>query len=172
MSGYLIMVVIMFNRVSPHFLPLFFRDYLRYAPFWASWVLIGVLSAGLSVVAQESLSDDDRDAIHAVIQSQLDAFQSDDAVLAFSFASPAIQAQFGSPQNFMAMVKTGYQPVYRPRSVVFGDIVETAGKIVQQVLILDGEGQSVLAIYPMEKQTDESWRIAGCYLTASKAKIL
>ena len=155
----------MLKRCYPHFFSLYLR-------FYVGLVLAGALSASLSAAAQESLSDADRGAIRTVIQAQLDAFRADDAVLAFSFASPAIQAQFGDPQNFMAMVKSGYQPVYRPRSVLFEEIVEAEGKIVQQVLIMDAEGRSVMAMYPMAKQDDGSWRIDGCYLVPSKAQML
>ena len=157
----------MLKRCSPYF-------FVFYARYYLSLVLAGMLSTHLCAFAEEpqALTDTDRSAIRTVIQSQLDAFQADDAALAFSYASPAIQAQFGNPQNFMAMVKSGYQPVYRPRSVLFGDAVEIQGKIAQQVLIMDAEGKSVMAIYPMEKQADGSWRIAGCYLAPSRAQML
>src|ERR1700756_3001229 len=69
----------------------------------------------------ERLSTADRGAIRAVVEDQLAAFQRDDGAAAFAFASPGIQAEFGTVENFMAMVRSGYQPVYRPREVAFGD---------------------------------------------------
>ncbi|MEM7650259.1 MAG: DUF4864 domain-containing protein, partial [Cyanobacteria bacterium P01_A01_bin.70] len=75
-----------------------------------------------SQTAIGELSEADDAAIKTVIRQQLDAFQADDAELAFSFASPTIQAQFQSANQFMAMVRSQYATVYRPQSVEFGDL--------------------------------------------------
>jgi len=137
--------------------------------------LLGLVSGLLLLVsgaAQDALTVADRDAIRHVIEAQIGAFRKDDAALAFSYAAPAIQQKFVNPDTFMRMVKTAYQAVYRPGSVVFAELVFEQGIPVQNVFILDGEGRSVLAHYPMEKQADGSWRIAGCYLEASSDKLL
>ncbi len=110
----------------------------------------------------------DRAAIHAVVEQQLAAFQRDDGGAAFGFASPTIQQQFQSPDNFMRMVRTGYQPVYRPREVQFGAIVAVDGVIIQRVEIVGPDGAPGLAHYVMQRQPDGSWRINGCFLTASE----
>ena len=110
------------------------------------------------------ITESDRTAIHSVIESQLKAFQKDDAALAFSFATPGIQKQFITPENFMQMVKTAYKAVYRPRSVIFEDFMSIQGIPAQPVLVLDPDGVPVMAIYVMEKQRDNSWRINGCYM--------
>jgi hypothetical protein len=54
---------------------------------------------------QGELTADDRIAIRAVIERQLDAFRQEDAAAAFALASPEIQAKYGSPETFMAIVK-------------------------------------------------------------------
>jgi hypothetical protein len=119
----------------------------------------------------EDLSAADRGAIRAVVEDQLAAFQRDDGDAAFAFASPGIRAQFGTVDNFMAMVRAGYQPVYRPREVAFGDVrVDDGGRIVQRVLLVGPDGVPVVALYTMERQPDGSWRIAGCTLTRSPDK--
>lgn len=110
------------------------------------------------------LSDTDRAAIRSIISNQLEAFQQDDASRAFSFASPEIQARFGTPDNFMRIVKTAYQPVCRPRSVMFEAMTTIEGVPTQQVLLLDPEGKLVRALYLMQQQLNKTWRIAGCYL--------
>ncbi len=110
----------------------------------------------------------DRAAIHAVVEQQLAAFQRDDGGAAFGFASPTIQQQFQSPDNFMRMVRTGYQPVYRPREVQFGAIVAVDGVIIQRVELVGPDGAPTLAHYVMQRQPDGSWRINGCFLTASE----
>lgn len=139
-------------------------------------LLLALLALQVQVLsarhAAAELSDTDRDAIRAVIQAQLDAFQRDDAAAAFSYASPSIQVQFENPFNFMAMVKAGYQAVYRPRQVFFRAAVEVNGVVAQELLIIDQDNRSLLALYPMQRQADGSWRINGCYLRRSEEKAL
>ncbi|MBD2100815.1 DUF4864 domain-containing protein [Leptolyngbya sp. FACHB-261] len=110
------------------------------------------------------ITDADRAAIRSVIQGQLEAFGRDDSAAAFAFASPEIQDQFRTPGNFIRMVKTAYQPVYRPRSVLFEDLTLMQGFPTQQVLLLSAEGKLVMALYLMQKQINGGWRIAGCQL--------
>ncbi|KGM36203.1 hypothetical protein P409_00670 [Inquilinus limosus MP06] len=102
-----------------------------------------------------------------VIQKQLDAFQGDRAAEAFGYASPGIQQMFGTPDNFLAMVRQGYAPVYRPRSVDFRELVTREGRIVQKVLFVGPDGVPVIAEYFMQRQPDGSWRIDGCRLDRS-----
>jgi hypothetical protein len=109
-------------------------------------------------------SDADRAAIRDVISRQLEAFQRDDATAAFGFAAPSIQAMFGDPDHFMDMVRRGYQPVYRPHSVQFGELDIVHGEVVQQVDLIGPDGVPALALYKMEHEADGGWRIAGCVL--------
>ena len=106
----------------------------------------------------------DAQAIRQVVSAQLDAFRRDDWEEAFGFASPSVQRQFGGPDQFRAMVIAGYQPVYRPRETRFGEIINFQGRPAQQVHVIGPDGIPVLAIYPMERQKDGVWRIAGCFL--------
>jgi len=62
------------------------------------------------------------------------------------------------------MVRQGYQPVYRPRSVRFGDLVDVETTLVQKVYVTGPDGRQVLALYVMEKQGDGTWRVNGCML--------
>ncbi|MFP6745039.1 MAG: DUF4864 domain-containing protein [Alphaproteobacteria bacterium] len=112
----------------------------------------------------ESLSDDDRQAIRAVIADQLAAFQRDDGAAAFAQATPNIQAIFQSPEVFMRMVREAYQPVYRPSQVEFREVVDFRGAPAQRVFLVGPDGIAVIALYPMERQSDGTWRINGCYL--------
>lgn len=112
-----------------------------------------------------SLPQGDRDAIHGVIEGQIGAFRSGDAGAAFGYASPGIQTQFGDPQHFLEMVKRGYAPVFHPRSVTFGALVEIDGQPVQKVRVVGLDGAAALALYFMEREKDGTWRIGGCVLT-------
>ncbi len=111
------------------------------------------------------LTNTDRAVIRTTIEQQLQAFQQENAELAFSFASPSIQAQFETAETFMEMVESSYPAVYRPRSVMFEDIVRSEGKVAQRVVLMGPDGALFNAFYLMQIQPDESWRINGCFLT-------
>jgi len=128
------------------------------------------LAAPVARAADPPVGPADAAAIHGVVADQLAAFQRDDGESAFGYASPMIRDQFMTPDNFMRMVRTGYPPVYRPREVFFGPIVEMEGRIVQRVLLVGPDGQPVMALYIMQKQPDGTWRIDGCILTRSDEK--
>lgn len=106
----------------------------------------------------------DQTAIQSLIQQQLEAFQRDDAEGAFQFASPAIQAQFGTAETFLQMVRQGYAPVYRPRGVLFGELLSLEGMPAQTVMLMSAHQELVEATYLMQQQSDGSWRIHGCLL--------
>lgn len=112
----------------------------------------------------------DRAAIRSVIERQIAAFAKDDATAAFGFASPAIQQQFGSPETFLRMVQESYQPVYRPRSVSFGEARRLGGTVMQEVDVIGPDGLGAHASYAMEHERDGSWRIGGCTLMPGNEK--
>ncbi len=112
-------------------------------------------------------------AIRAVIEAQLAAFQADDAERAFSYAAPEIQARFETPEKFMAMVRAGYDPVYRPSAVEFKELRSSADELpVQHVLFIDRNGRPVHALYPMVRQPNGTWRIGGCMLMPTAGRAL
>lgn len=134
------------------------------------------LAAGLLLClplsAQSPLAETDRSAIREVIRAQIDAFRHDDAARAFSFASPAVQARFGTPEAFLAIVRVAYAALYRPSAVLFQELRPTAGVPTQHVLVLDADGDPVHAYYPMQRLPDGSWRIGGCFLVPAKSRAL
>jgi hypothetical protein len=123
-----------------------------------------VLAARTPSAAEAQLADGDQAAIRTTIESQLAAFQRDDGAAAFTYAAPSIREQFGTPDNFMQMVRTGYDPVYRPREVEFHDLVALDGAPAQEVLVVDQDGVAYLAYYLMQQQPDGRWLIKGCVL--------
>jgi hypothetical protein len=131
-------------------------------------VLLFLLAPGLG--HGQSVSAADARAVRAVIEAQLEAFRRDDAPRAFSYAAPGIREAFGTPEKFMAMVREQYAVVYRPRSVSFEEPLMAGEDLVQPVRITDGDGRTWMAIYPMAKQPDGSWRINGCHLARLPAR--
>ncbi|HVG80666.1 MAG TPA: DUF4864 domain-containing protein [Methylomirabilota bacterium] len=123
-------------------------------------VLLLLVLIALPAQAQQ-VAPSDKAAIAGVIQDQIAAFKVDDASRAFGYASPAIQAKFGTPEEFLNMVRTGYGQVYRAAQVSFRDLVIEQGVPVQPVEIRGMDGTGVLALYFMERQPDGSWRING-----------
>jgi hypothetical protein len=123
-----------------------------------------VFAVALATGAARAQSGDDRAAIRGVIQDQMAAFMRDDGAAAFAFATPRLQAMFGTPERFMGMVRGGYEPVYRPRDVRFEALEWIDGTLVQAVHVVGPDGKPVLALYSMERQPDGGWRIAGCTL--------
>ena len=135
-------------------------------------LLVLALGGPAAARAAEALEAADRQAIRSVIEAQLAAFQADDGTTAFGFASPAIQEMFGDPATFLAMVRTGYMPVYRPREVRFERLILHQGEPVQLVLLVGPDLEVVTAYYAMQKQPDGSWRINGCFLVPATDEAL
>lgn len=126
-------------------------------------ILMTVLALFSAPARAEILGSADKSAVVEVITQQLKAFAADDAQTAYSFAAPTVKGAFPSVDNFMAMVKQGYPPVYRNNGFDFGEsFSDGLGRPVQRVVIRGADGKVYEAIYAMEKQPDGSWKIAGC----------
>lgn len=110
------------------------------------------------------LTEADKSAIQSVIRRQLEAFQQEDAEVAFSLAAPGIQDRFSTANQFVDMVRTHYAPVYEAEEAVFLDLTTLKGVPTQQVRLVDSQGKTAIAFYLMEQQSDDSWRIGACYL--------
>jgi Domain of unknown function (DUF4864) len=129
----------------------------------AALLAVGVLCTP-ALAAQPKLSAPDRAAIRSVISRQIEAFRRDDAAGAFALTSPGIQGAFGTPENFLRMVRDSYQAVYRPASVTFLEVALVNDEVVQKVRLSDSAGAVWLALYPVERQKDGSWKTNGCKL--------
>jgi hypothetical protein len=127
-------------------------------------VLLVSLVGITSTRAQSTISAPDGAAFTNVIEGQIAAFARDDGAAAFAFASPDIRRRLITAERFMQMVRSGFQPVYRPRSYSFGDPAMIEGMPVQPVQVIGPDGRGMVALYRMERQSDGSWRIAGVTL--------
>ncbi|HUG60268.1 MAG TPA: DUF4864 domain-containing protein [Methylomirabilota bacterium] len=107
-------------------------------------------------------ADDATAAIRSVIDGQIAAFQADDGAAAYSYAAPSIRQIFTSPETFMSMVRSGYQPVYRPKSITDGRLREAGGHFVQEVFVVGPDGEFYTALYALQQQPDGEWKISGC----------
>ncbi len=139
------------------------------------WVRVLVLWLGLSgtaflPAAHAAVSAAQAKQVQLLVRAQLDAFAADDAARAFSYAAASIQQMFGTPDQFMQMVRSSYPVVYRPASVTFLTAKSDATGIVQPVHMTDADGASWLALYRLVQLKDKSWRIAGCVLAVGKGQ--
>ena len=125
----------------------------------------------LMPVQAEMLPAKDEKAVQAVVQSQLAAFEADDATKAFSYAAPELRKAIGSPAAFMAMVKNSYPVVYRPASVSFLKAEGAGNEAVLKVQMMDASGTSYLALYSLQRQKDKAWRISGCKVVENKGRM-
>ena len=136
--------------------------------FWLTCLL--ALTVATSAAARSApVSATDMRSARAVVQAQLDAFAADDGPRAFSLATRNLRQIFGSPERFMAMVRAGYPVVYRPASVAFLIPEWFDRELIQGVHFTDEAGGLWLAIYRLQRQRDNSWRINGCELVESRA---
>lgn len=126
---------------------------------------LAALLVTLSLIfAATSARAADVSAAQGVIRAQEQAFGRDDAVAAYSHATPAIREIFPAPDIFMSMVRSGYPPVYRHKSFEFGESKSDANSIAQRVHIVDANGEAWEALYTLELQPDGSYKITGCSL--------
>ena len=125
---------------------------------------LALVAGHFATAHAETIGDGDRATIKSLITGQIEAFQRDDGAAAYGLASPMIHNYFPTVDAFMGMVKNGYQPVYRPQSVTFGELVETDAGPMQKVFVTGPDGKNYVAIYSMQRQPDGTWLINGCSL--------
>lgn len=126
-------------------------------------VLLWVLSFGVSQA--QTLSD-----IPSVIEDQIDSFAVGDDARAFAHASAAIQAQFGSAQGFMAMVRQHYAPLVSPQHLAFDEPFAVSDLRAHQIVwLIDEAGRSWRAVYSLVG-FEGVWRIEGVVLRPAQSQ--
>jgi hypothetical protein len=118
----------------------------------------------------DTVAAKDWTAIRKVIGDQLVALKAGDGKKAMTFAAPGIQAQFGTPDNFMRMVRGGYSALLDARHTQFleGAVIDDA--IIQPLRLVLPDETVLVALYRMQKQPDGRWRIAGCAIAPSTVR--
>jgi hypothetical protein len=138
---------------------------LRSAALIALLPLLGTGAATAAGSGRELRKD-----VIGVLKSQIQAFRRDDGRTAFSYASPDVQDQYGTPAAFLRRFSIAYKAVYRPQSVTFLNLAYSRGRLVQRVLLLGPDGNAVIALFPMVQVDDGSWRMDGCVLIPATGK--
>jgi hypothetical protein len=127
-------------------------------------------TAEKSASPKSALSKTDREKIQRVITLQLRAFERNDEAIAFSYATADTRKAFGTPRQFMEMVRAGYAPLLKHSSREFLEAANVNGLTIQPVKFFTTDGDIVVALYTMERQADNEWRIGGCELAPKSLK--
>ena len=138
----------------------------------ASGLLPAVVAAAPQSMVERSKAEKlvatDRQEIQRVITQQIRAFKRNDEVVAFSYSTPEIRKHFGSSRTFMEMVRDGYSVLYTNTSRVFLEPAMIEGQVIQPLRIVTHDGETLVALYTLERQPDKEWRIGGCELAPSR----
>lgn len=104
----------------------------------------------------------ERNEMRALITAQIEAMRRLDARAAFALATPELQLQYGSAENFLDQIGRDYAPLPQASRHEFLDIVLFRGYTTYRVILRDAEGRPTLAYYMLRRLADGSLRIAGC----------
>src|SRR5271165_5497561 len=108
----------------------------------------------------------------AIVERQFEAFARDDAEAAYALADPTIKEIFVDADHFMAMVRDRYAPVYRHRSVEFGDFAEHGDEATLKATLVDNDNVVWTALYSLRREPNGDWLISGCVLVKSEASAI
>jgi hypothetical protein len=129
------------------------------------FTLVGIALAAASMQLKaraDTLGDTQAQQVQSVVMAQLKAFASDDADAAFAANTPEVRKTVGDPARFLAIVRGNYPMVYHPAGVAFLPAAEEGGHVLQIVSLRDGDDKTWLAVFSLERQPDDTWRIGGC----------
>lgn len=134
-----------------------------------SLVMAAALAAGVVALQRPA---DESGSIRAVVESQLSAFERNDAGGAFALAAPGVRQRFHEDADqFLAMVRTQYPMVHRPASVQFLPVEMADDVAFQKVRVTDQLGASWLVTYLLNRQQDRQWRISACLVVPDAARV-
>ena len=147
----------------------------------SSFAVFALVAVAISVVpwrfahsqtrpAKSSLRAAEWTTIRQVIGDQLEALKAEDGHKAMSFASPGIREQFGTPENFLAMVHHAYEALISARYTEFLDGAVVDGIVVQPLRLIAPDNSVLVALYTMEKEKNGRWKIAGCVLAPTTVR--
>ena len=125
------------------------------------------LDTSVALAATPPMRASDWKSIKQVIAAQRAALVAGEGEKAFGYATPAIRAQFGDADIFMAMVQTGYPALLTARYTEFLEGAVIDGLIIQPLRLIDADNSVRVALYTMEKQKNGAWRISGCRIGPS-----
>jgi hypothetical protein len=131
-----------------------------------------VVLAATVWVATASAEESTAARSRAIIERQFEAFARDDAEAAYALADPTIKQMFVDADHFMAMVRDRYAPVYRHRSVEFGDFAQLGDEATLKATLVDDDNVVWTALYSLRREPNGDWLISGCVLVRSEGSAI
>ncbi len=110
--------------------------------------------------------------VQLVVEQQLEAFATQDALQAFALADNEMRTQFGSAEAFLTTVREQYPMLMHPASVLFLKPETDGSMAMQKVRLTDDQGSSWSLTYVLNRQKDNQWRIRGCVVTPEGKQVL
>jgi len=133
--------------------------------FMRIFTLVGMALAAASMQLKaraDTLAGADVQQVQAVVMAQLKAFSSEDAEAAFAVATPEVRKSVGDPGRFLALVRGNYPMVHHPAGFAFLAPVVEKNQVLQAVALRDADDKTWIALFTLERQPDDSWRIGAC----------
>jgi hypothetical protein len=134
--------------------------------FMRIFTLVGMALAAASMQmkarAAEGLSGAEALQVQAVVMAQLKAFSEEDADAAFATATPEVRKSVGDPRRFLALVQGNFPMVVHPAGLAFLAPQMEKNQVLQAVALRDADDKTWLALFTLERQPDNTWRIGAC----------
>jgi hypothetical protein len=110
--------------------------------------------------------------VQQVVQQQLQAVATQDAMQAFALADMHTRSRFGTADAFLATVRERYPMMAHPSSVLFLRPQTDGAMALQKVRVADETGGAWMLTYLLQRQNDNQWRISGCVVDAQGRQIV
>jgi hypothetical protein len=133
--------------------------------FMRIFTLVGMALAAASMQLKaraDTLTGPDVQQVQQVVTAQLEAFSKEDADAAFAAATPEVRKSVGDPSRFLALVRGNYPMVYHPAGFAFLKPQVEKDQVLQAVALRDADDKTWIALFTLERQPDNSWRIGAC----------
>jgi hypothetical protein len=135
--------------------------------------MVGAGAIAIALLAAPASAEDLTAASsRAIVERQFDALQRDDGQAAYALAAPAIKDMFSDADQFMAMVRDHYAPVYRHRSADFGPFKESGDEASLEATLIDEDNVVWTALYSFRRAPGGDWLISGCILAKAEASAI
>lgn len=135
--------------------------------------MVGAVAIAMTLLIGTASAEDLTAArSHAIVERQFDAFARDDGEAAYALAAPTIKEMFSDADDFMAMVRNHYAPVYRHRSVEFGAFKEEGDEASLEATLVDDDNVVWTALYSFRRVSNGDWLISGCVLVKAEGSAI
>jgi hypothetical protein len=135
--------------------------------------MVGAAAVAMTLfIGTASAEDLTAASSRAIVERQFDAFARDDGEAAYGLAAPTIKEMFDDADQFMAMVRDHYAPVYRHRSAEFGAFKQEGDEASLEATLVDNDDVVWTALYSFRRVPNGDWLISGCVLAKAEGSAI